>query len=176
MKSIKKTFFLMAVIMLYIISVSSCSLPFSSDARTIIRIALDKDYIEKGDSDKIYHSEEDILYGMVIYSLDSNGEFIYLNNSDEAPEGLSYTFSKKKAMEFFDLIDSYGIEEYTPFSLTENNELITEYKSKTICIGNEIVVKDGDEYIKDQFNYKYYLSDNYGKIIDEFEKLKKTAE
>lgn len=166
----------MIVIICFVLSVSSCSSPFNSDGRKIIRIALDKNYVETGDSDRIYYSMQDILYGVIIYSIDSDGKFNYLNNSDDNPEGINYSFTKKEAKEFFNLIDSYGLEKYEPFSLNDNKELITKYKSKTICIGDEIVIREDIEYNKDQFNYSYYTSENYKKIIEEFEKLKSKAE
>lgn len=165
----------MTAAVFFIFAVSGCSLPWSSDGRKIIRIALDKNYLETGDSNTIYHSRQDILYGMIIYSIDSEGEFNYLNNSDEDPDGINYSFSKKEAKQFFDLIESYGLTEYEPFSLTEKKELITEYKSKTICIGDEIVIKEEKESNVNQYNYSYYTSDNYNKIIEEFEKLKNKA-
>ena len=176
MKKNNRVFSLLTVFICLIFAVSGCRLPFESDSRQVIRIALDKNYVENGDSDAIYYSKQDILYGVIIYSIDSKGQFNYLNNSDEDPEGISYSFSKKEAKKFFDLINSYGLEEYEPFSLTEKNELITEFKSKTICIGDEIVLeKDAGENDKEYFNYSYYTSDNYKKIVEEFENLKNMA-
>ncbi len=175
MRKISRVFPLLTAAVFLIFAVSGCSLPWNSEGRKIIRIALDKNYLETGDSNTVYHSKQDILYGLIIYSIDSEGEFNYLNNSDEDPDGINFSFSKKEAKKFFDLIESYGLEQYEPFSLTEKNELITEYKSKTICIGDEIIIKDDTETGDNQFNYSYYTSDNYNKIIEEFENLKNKA-
>ncbi len=175
MKKIGEVISLLIITSFCIFSVSGCTSPFYSEGRKVLRIALDKNYIETGDSDVTYYSDQDVLYGMIMYSLDSEGEFNYLNNSDEDPEGIKFSFSKKEAKQFFDLIESFGLDQYEPFSLSEKNELITEYKSKTICIGDEIVIKDEIEYKNDQFNYLYYTSDNYDKIIEEFDKLKNKA-
>lgn len=175
MKKNDRVFSLLIIFICLVFAVSGCSLPFDSDGRQVIRIALDKNYIETGNSSTVYHSKQDILYGVIIYSIDSKGKFNYVNNSDEDPDGIDYSFSKKEAKKFFELIDSYGLEEYKPFSLTEKNELITEFKSKTICIGDEIVIKNDTTNDINNFNYSYYTSENYKKIVEEFENLKNRA-